>query len=68
MFEDVHWAEPTFLDLVESLALQPGSSPMLLVCIGRPELLDQRPTWAAEADRAVCIQLTPLGEDSAADC
>ena len=66
VFEDVHWAEPTFLDLVESLALQPGSSPMLLVCIGRPELLDQRPAWAAEADRAVCIQLTPLGEGSAA--
>ena len=66
VFEDLHWAEPTFLDLVESLALQPGSSPMLLVCIGRPELLDQRPTWAAEADRTVCIQLTPLGEDSAA--
>src|SRR5579871_2715111 len=65
VFEDLHWAEPTFLDLVESLALQPGSSPMLLVCIGRPELLDQRPGWAAEADRAVCIQLTPLGERSA---
>jgi class 3 adenylate cyclase len=65
VFEDVHWAEPTFLDLVESLALQPGESPILLVCIARPELLDQRPAWAAEADRAVCIQLTPLGEGPA---
>ena len=65
VFEDVHWAEPTFLDLVESLALQPGSSPILLVCIGRPELLDQRPAWAAEADRAACIQLAPLGEGPA---
>ena len=65
VFEDLHWAEPTFLDLVESLALQPGSSPILLVCIGRPELLDQRPAWAAEGDRAVCVQLTPLGGRSA---
>jgi predicted ATPase len=65
VFEDVHWAEPTLLDLVESLALQPGAAPMLLVCIGRPELLDQRPAWAAEADRAVCIQLAPLGEGAA---
>src|SRR5215472_6540861 len=40
VFEDLHWAEPTFLDLVESLALQPGQSPITLVCIGRPELLD----------------------------
>jgi DNA-binding SARP family transcriptional activator/tetratricopeptide (TPR) repeat protein len=66
IFEDLHWAEPTFLDLVESLALQPGRSPITVVCIGRPELLDQRPAWAVEADRSVCIQLAPLGEDSAA--
>jgi DNA-binding SARP family transcriptional activator len=66
IFEDVHWAEPTFLDLVESLALQPGQSPVVIVCIGRPELLDERPGWAAEADRSVCIQLTPLAEDPAA--
>ena len=66
VFEDVHWAEPTFLDLVESLALQPGESPIAVVCIARPELLDQRPAWAAEADRKVSIQLTPLGEGAAA--
>src|SRR5215472_1022867 len=66
VFEDLHWAEPTFLDLVESLALQPGRSPITVVCIGRPELLDQRPAWAAESDRSVSIQLAPLGEDLAA--
>src|SRR5215468_2183265 len=66
VFEDLHWAEPTFLDLVESLALQPGQSPIIVVCIARPELLDHRPAWAAEADRSVSIQLTPLGEGSAA--
>ena len=65
-FEDLHWAEPTFLDLVESLALQPGRLPIVLVRIGRPELLEQRPGWAAEADRALCIELTPLGEGPAA--
>ena len=62
VFEDLHWAEPTFLDLVESLALRPGRSPIVVVCIARPELLDQRPAWAAEADRSVSIQLEPLGE------
>jgi DNA-binding SARP family transcriptional activator len=66
VFEDLHWAEPTFLDLVESLVLQPGRSPIAIVCIGRPELLDQRPAWAVEADRSFCIQLAPLGEDPAA--
>src|SRR6516225_2669238 len=66
VFEDLHWAEPTFLDLVESLGLQAGRSPIVVVCIARPELLDHRPAWAAEADRAVSIYLTPLGEDPAA--
>jgi len=65
IFEDLHWAEPTLLDLVESLALRPGRSAIVVVCIARPELLDQRPAWAADADRSVSIQLAPLGEDPA---
>jgi DNA-binding SARP family transcriptional activator/tetratricopeptide (TPR) repeat protein len=66
VFEDMHWAEPTFLDLVESLALEPGESPIMLVCVARPELLEQRPAWAAEADRAGSIQLRPLDDGPAA--
>jgi DNA-binding SARP family transcriptional activator/tetratricopeptide (TPR) repeat protein len=66
LFEDLHWAEPTLLDLLESLAVGPGHAAIVVVCIGRPELLDQRPAWAAEADRSVSIQLEPLGEESAA--
>jgi DNA-binding SARP family transcriptional activator/predicted ATPase len=66
VFEDLHWAEPTFLDLVESLAIQPGGSPIVLVCNTRPELLEQRPAWAVEADRTVPIELAPLGEGPAA--
>ena len=66
VFEDLHWAESTFLDLVESLAVQPGRSRIALVCVARPELLEQRPAWAAGAERALSIELTPLAEGSAA--
>jgi DNA-binding SARP family transcriptional activator len=66
VFEDLHWAEPTFLDLVESLALEPGHAPIALVCVARPELLEQRPAWAVKADRAVSIELPPLDEGPAA--
>jgi len=62
LFEDVHWAEPTFLDLIESLAVQPGRSPLIVVCNARPELLEQRPAWAAGAARAVSVELMPLGD------
>jgi DNA-binding SARP family transcriptional activator len=66
VFEDLHWAESTFLDLVESLAVQTGRSPVVLVCVARPELLDQRPAWAAGIERALSIELTPLADSSAA--
>ena len=66
VFEDLHWAESTFLDLVESLAVQQGQSPVVLVCVARPELLEQRPAWAAGIERAFSIELTPLADSSAA--
>lgn len=66
VFEDLHWAEPTFLDLVESLAMPPGRSALVLVCVARPELLEQRPAWAAGVDRARTIELAPLAPGSAA--
>jgi DNA-binding SARP family transcriptional activator len=66
VFEDLHWAESTFLDLVESLAVQPGQAPVGLVCVARPELLEQRPAWAGDAARAFSVELLPLAEGPAA--
>jgi DNA-binding SARP family transcriptional activator/tetratricopeptide (TPR) repeat protein len=66
VFEDLHWAESTFLDLVESLAVQSARSSVVLVCVARPELLEQRPAWAARAQMALSIALTPLADGSAA--
>ena len=43
VFDDVQWGEPPFLDLVESVADNSRSAPILLLCIARPELLDVRP-------------------------
>ena len=41
--DDLHWAESTFLDLIEHVADFSRDFPILLVCIARPELLDTRP-------------------------
>ena len=43
VLEDVHWAEPTFLDLVEYLVGWSTGAPIALVCLARTELLDARP-------------------------
>jgi tetratricopeptide (TPR) repeat protein len=59
LFEDVHWAEPTLLDLVEQLA-ERATGPILVVCIARPELLDARPGWTERA-----LELEPLAEQDA---
>ena len=56
-FEDVHWAEPTLLDLIEQLA-ERATGPILAVCIARPELLDERPSWTERA-----LVLEPLAEE-----
>ena len=47
VLEDVHWAEPSLLDVVDHLHTA-ASGPILLLCVGRPELLEDRPTWAAD--------------------
>ena len=60
-FDDIQWAEETFLDLVESTALLSTGAPLLLVCMARPELLDRRPGWP------VTLRLEPLPEEEAGE-
>ncbi|MGH3104976.1 MAG: adenylate/guanylate cyclase domain-containing protein [Gaiellaceae bacterium] len=54
VFEDIHSAEPTLLDLLEYLAGWSKGSPIVLLCLARPDLLDARPSWP------VALQLEPL--------
>ena len=61
-FEDLHWAQPTFLDLIEYVAGWSRGAPILLLCLARPELSDERPRWPGAA-----IALEALsGDESAA--
>jgi class 3 adenylate cyclase len=55
--EDVHWAEPRFLDLLEYVAGWSRDAPILLLCLARPDLLDERPRWGGSA-----LRLEPLTE------
>ena len=58
--DDLHWADQTLLDLIEHLAAWSRDVPMLMACLARPELLDQRPGWAAGLE-ATTLVLGPLG-------
>jgi DNA-binding SARP family transcriptional activator len=45
LFEDLHWAAPTLLDLIDYLAERISDAPILLLGLARPDLLDERPEW-----------------------
>ena len=45
LFEDIHWADGSLLDLIETLAARVRDVPLLLVALARPELRSERPTW-----------------------
>src|ERR671931_56703 len=59
VFDDVHWAEPTFLDLVEHLTDSIHDAPVLLVCPSRPDVVESR-EGRAEGPRARRLRLEPL--------
>jgi class 3 adenylate cyclase/tetratricopeptide (TPR) repeat protein len=57
--EDVHWADPSLLDLVEALAAR-VAAPVLFLAMTRPDLWERRPAWGAAVRSAVRIELSPL--------
>jgi class 3 adenylate cyclase/tetratricopeptide (TPR) repeat protein len=60
VIDDLQWAEPALLDLIEYVADWTQNVPLLLLCMSRPELLDQRPGWAGGKHNATSILLEPL--------
>jgi class 3 adenylate cyclase/tetratricopeptide (TPR) repeat protein len=67
VFEDIHWAQSSEIDLLEYLARHLRESPVMLVAAARPELLDAKPTWGSGLAAQTTIPLEPLGpEDSEA--
>jgi class 3 adenylate cyclase/tetratricopeptide (TPR) repeat protein len=61
VIEDVHWAELELLDLIEYVVDHSRDAPIMVVCEGRPELLDRRPAWDGRRSTTVSIPLGPLG-------
>jgi DNA-binding SARP family transcriptional activator len=55
VLEDLHWAEPTFLDLLDDLARQTAER-IFLLCLARPDLVERRPEW----ESTDVVELEPL--------
>ena len=65
VFDDLQWAEPVFLDLIEHVSDWSRDAPIFLLCVARPELLELRPGWGGGKLNATTILLEAL---SAEDC
>ncbi|HEX9035882.1 MAG TPA: adenylate/guanylate cyclase domain-containing protein [Ktedonobacterales bacterium] len=60
VFEDLHWASESLLDLVESVMQPRNEAPLLIVATSRPELLDRRPAWGGGRRNFTALTLDPL--------
>src|SRR5438093_7478748 len=64
VFDDLQWAEPTLLDLIDHVADWSRDAPILVACLARPELFDARPAWGGGKVNASTILLEPLPEEA----
>jgi class 3 adenylate cyclase/predicted ATPase len=60
VFDDIHWGEETFLDLLDGVAVLSSGAPLLLLCLARPELAERRPEWP------IALRLKPLPDEEVA--
>ena len=64
VFDDIQWAEPTFLELIGRLTASTEDAPVMLLCTSRRELLEKQPEWATGADDRRIV-LLPLSDADA---
>lgn len=60
LYEDIHWADSSLLDLLETLAARVRDVPVLFVALARPELLTDRPGWGGGLPASTTVPLEPL--------
>jgi class 3 adenylate cyclase/tetratricopeptide (TPR) repeat protein len=65
IFEDIHWAKPSEIELLEYLAKHVQDTSAVLFALARPELLDSQPTWGSGLVGQTTIPLEPLSPGEA---
>jgi class 3 adenylate cyclase len=67
VWEDLHWAESTLLDMIDDVVSWLTDVPVLLLCVSRMELLDIRPTWGGGKPCAMALEVSPLSRTESAE-
>ena len=66
VLEDLHWAEPTLIELVQYLADDEAGAPLLVVASGRPETAELAPDLMRERVRRGVLRLEALSDEAGA--
>lgn len=66
VWEDLHWAEPTLLDMIDGMMSWLTGVPVLLICVSRRELLEARPAWGDGRSSATALEINPLSYEQSA--
>jgi class 3 adenylate cyclase/tetratricopeptide (TPR) repeat protein len=62
VFEDLHWADAGTLDFIDHLLEWSRATPLYILTLARPELIDRRPDWGAGRRNFTSMYLEPLAE------
>jgi len=60
VLDDLHWAEPALLDLIEHIADFSRGAAILIVCLARPELVEDGRAWGSGQPHVTTLRLEPL--------
>jgi DNA-binding SARP family transcriptional activator len=66
VLDDLHWAEPALLELIGHVSSRSGGR-ILVLCLGRDELLEDAPTFLADAGQLVLDALSDADMETLLD-
>ncbi len=65
VYEDIHWADSSLLDLLGTFGARVRDVPVLFLALARPELLGERPGWGGGLPAYTALPLEPLADAAA---
>ncbi len=67
VYEDIHWADASLLDLLETFAARVRDVPVMFLALARPELLGDRPGWGGGLPAYTALPLEPLSDAASSE-
>jgi class 3 adenylate cyclase/tetratricopeptide (TPR) repeat protein len=62
VFEDLHWADAGMVEFISELVERSTRSPILVISLARPDILDRHPNWGSQHRSSIAVRLPPMSE------